>query len=148
MADIVIHFTIEGGGDAVPTPSPTGQEEQNKQNKSAKWEAFQVDQMRKTAKSLAMSVASNTIGTIGARTGNYVQQQQIETAINFGSKAVSIGSAFAANVWLGVAAVAGEAINTGFQLANYQRELEWANRDRYELQRRAGYNSNYNRYVK
>lgn len=144
MADIVIHFTIDGGADAVPTPSPTD-DTTNKTDKNVKKEAFEVDQMRKVAKNLAMSVASNTIGTIGARTGNYVQQQQIETAINFGSKAVSIGTAFAANVWLGVAAVAGEAINTGFQLANYQRELRWQEREKVELRRRAGYNSNYNR---
>jgi hypothetical protein len=142
MAEIVIHFTIEGGGDAVPVPNGEGNEESKKEDEGV---AFKLDEARSIAKRLARTVANNIIGTIGARTGNYVQQEQLQTAVSFATSAISIVTSFVANPYLGLANLAVQGINTGFNIGNQLRGLRWQNRATHELQRRAGYNSNYNR---
>lgn len=146
MAEIVINFRIEGGdGNLSQDLSPTPETSSPEQAKDKKKEAWIVAHGLDVAKQLGRQVADQYIASIGSRTGNYVQQEQIQTAIGIGTKAVGIATSFAANVWLGVAHLAAEGISTGFQLANYQRELRWQNREAAELRRRAGYNSNYNR---
>lgn len=146
MAEIIMHFTIEGGqGDVSPDVVPTPDSPTTPTEKDKKKEAWIVAHGLDVAKQLGRQVADNMIASIGSRTGNYVQQEQIQTAIGIGTKAVGIATSFAINPWLGAVHLAGEAISAGFNYANTMRELRWQEREKAELRRRAGYNSNYNR---
>ena len=143
MADIVIHFTIDGGGDAVPVKDEAAQN--NKKKKEDAKNAFTLDEARSVAHKIGSTVANNMIGTMGSRTGNYVMQEQMQTAVSFASSAVSVVTSFVANPYLGIVNLAVQGIGAGFNLASYNRTKRWEERAAHELQRRAGYNSNYNR---
>ena len=142
MAEIVIHFTIEGGGDAVPVPNGEENEESKKEDEGV---AFKLDEARSVAKRLLATYTNAKIGTIGARTGNYVMQERMQKAVSFATSVVSTATSFVANPYLGILNMAIQVAGAGYNYINQEREIRWQNRSSQELQRRAGYNSNYNR---
>ena len=143
MTEITINFTLQGGsegGGVSDSTQPSGATARE----NAKT-AFVVHQAMSVAKQLGSQVVNNYVSSIGSRTGNYVQQERVQTAMSVVGKVISIGTAFAANPILGAVALVSEGVNLGFQIAERNREIMWQNREAEQLRRRAGYNSNYNR---
>lgn len=146
MAEIVINFKIEGGSGTIAPVEPTPEKnESSVDKKEVAKTAFRVQQAIDIGKQLGMQVVNGAIASHGSRTGNYVQQEQMQTAISFGSKVLSTAIAFAANPILGAVSLVGTGIGAAYDIANYRREVRWQNREAEQLRRRAGYNSNYNR---
>lgn len=150
MADVNITFLVEGGG-GVAGGQEQGNDAGSKINKKASKNketakiAFSVNQAMNVAKRLSNEVIDGAITSYGETSGHTIQAEQIRKTKAYATKAVGLVASFAANwvvglVDLGVQGV-GEIINYNAE----QRQIRWQNRQASELQRRAGFNANYNR---
>lgn len=146
MAEININFTLTQSGDAGGSQSGENSVQVNSPSaQQTRRHALRMAAGFNIAKRLGMQVAHGFVGSIGSWTGNYVLQEQIQTAMSLTGRVATIAGAFAVNPVGGVVALAATGISVGFEIANRQREIMWQNRSAAELRRRAGYNSNANR---
>lgn len=143
MPDLEIKITVQNTGGAGGEAQAAGVETKEAEDNAKT--AFTVNQALRVAERLSKQIATNVIGSIGTFSGNYVLQERVEQGLNIGTKLVGVGVAFAANPVLGAVALVGEGIDLGFQVAKYQRQIQWQNANAAELRRRAGYLSNGNR---
>lgn len=143
MDDLTINLTLSTTDGTATPESQVGNETESA--KDVAEQAFTIDQGIRVSKQFATQVATGIVSSIGSRTGNTALQNQIQTAVSIAGKGVGIGVAFAANVYLGIAALVSEGISTGFDIAGQMRERMWANRQAAELARRAGYLTSRNR---
>lgn len=143
MPDLEVKITVQNTGGAGGEAQAAGVE--TKESEDNAKTAFTVNQALRVAERLSKQIATNVIGSIGTFSGNYVLQERVEQGLNIGTKLVGVGVAFAANPVLGAVALVGEGIDLGFQVAKYQRQIQWQNANATELRRRAGYLSNGNR---
>lgn len=143
MAEVTINFTLQSDGVGSATADKT--QPKTKQSKETEKAVFSTAMALQVAKRLSTQVVDGYINSIGERTGNYVQQQQINTAKMLTGKAIGVGAAFVANPILGGVALVSEGIGTAFDLASKNREIAWQNREAEQLCRRAGYTAGYNR---
>ena len=107
--------------------------------------AFAVERAVSVARQLGTQVVNNGIQYIGYTTGNLVWQRNAERAMSITTKVIGIGTAFAANPILGGIALVSTVIDKAFEIAQRNREIQWANRSAMEMQRRAGFAGNNNR---
>lgn len=107
--------------------------------------AFAVERAVSIGKQLGQQVVNNGIQYIGYTTGNLVWQRNAERAMSITTKVIGIGTAFAANPILGSIALVSTGIDKAFEIAQRNREIQWANRSAMEMQRRAGFSSDNNR---
>lgn len=143
MPDLEVNITVQNTGGAGGEAQAAGVETKEAEDNAKT--AFTVNQALRVAERLSKQIATNVIGSIGTFSGNYVLQERVEQGLNIGTKLVGVGVAFAANPVLGAVALVGEGIDLGFQVAKYQRQIQWQNASAAELRRRAGYLSNGNR---
>lgn len=143
MPDLEVKITVQGNGGGGGGAQEAGIQTQESEDNAKT--AFTVSQAMRVAERLATQITTNTIGSIGTFSGNYVLQERVERGISIGAKIVSVGVAFAANPVLGAVALVGEGIDIGFQIAKTERQRLWQNANAAELRRRAGYLSNGNR---
>lgn len=123
----------------------TDKQPKNKQSQSNAKTAFTVERAVSVARQLGTQVVNNGIQYIGYTTGNLVWQRNAERAMSITTKLVSIGTSFAANPILGGIALVSTGIDKAFEIAQRNREIQWANRSAMEMQRRAGFAGNNNR---
>lgn len=143
MAELTINFTVTGGGAGQGTVQESGgnREQQRENAKEIVKASIALD----TAKRFGRQIFDGYVSSIGERTGNYVQQAQIQRGVGLATKTVSIVSAFVVNPFLGAGAVIGESISMAFEEAQRRRDIMWSNREAEQLRRRAGFTANYNR---
>lgn len=123
----------------------TDKQPKSKQSQSNAKTAFTVERAVSIARQLGTQVVNNGIQYIGYTTGNLVWQRNAERAMSITTKLVSIGTSFAANPILGGIALVSTGIDKAFEIAQRNREIQWANRSAMEMQRRAGFAGNNNR---
>lgn len=123
----------------------TDKQPKSKQSQSNAKTAFAVERAVSVARQLGTQVVNNGIRYIGYTTGNLVWQRNAERAMSITTKVIGIGTAFAANPILGGIALVSTGIDKAFEIAQRNREIQWANRSAMEMQRRAGFAGNNNR---
>lgn len=84
---------------------------------------------------------------VGLYTGNQVLQRQVSNTISFVEGVAGIGIAFAINPYVGVGMVASQAISYGFELSDYNLNLNRSNTQIYQEQINYNTNLNHNRYA-
>lgn len=143
-----VDLYTHNGGDTATDDSgkvSTDQQPKNKQSQSNAKTAFAVERAVSVARQLGTQVVNNGIQYIGYTTGNLVWQRNAERAMSITTKVIGIGTAFAANTILGGIALVSTGIDKAFEIAQRNREIQWANRSAMEMQRRAGFAGNNNR---
>ena len=89
------------------------QESQNKGlNASDKANIVSLSFVAQQSVSLLKMGMSKAISTIGMNTGDYILQKNVENVMNIGEWAISTGVAFASNVYVGIAKLAMDALNS------------------------------------
>lgn len=145
---VKVKIEVNNGGDTSTADSgktSTDKQPKNKQSQSNAKTAFAVERAVSVARQLGTQVVNNGIQYIGYTTGNLVWQRNAERAMSITTKLVSIGTSFAANTILGGIALVSTGIDKAFEIAQRNREIQWANRSAMEMQRRAGFAGNNNR---
>lgn len=143
-----VKIKVDNGGDTSTADSgkvSTDKQPKNKQSKSNAKTAFTVERAVSVARQLGTQVVNNGIQYIGYTTGNLVWQRNAERAMSITTKVIGIGTAFAANPILGTISLVSTGIDKAFEIAQRNREIQWANRSAMEMQRRAGFAGNNNR---
>lgn len=145
--NINLNLNVNGGelsGDNLKTPEEKQESDKGNFGKQPGVEKSKNVDQGKMAKAFAkqqgMKIAMAAVSNYGNLTGDYITQNNLQTATSIGMTAVNIGMAFAAGGVVGGAfAIVGEAISQGINIYNYYSEKERANKNARWLAQRAGY---------
>lgn len=143
-ATIVIQMPETSGGE-LPEEAPSPSKPQDESNKSKnpvrgdKKGQAKAALAVNAAKSIATQAVNATVSNIGLATGNYYLQSRVEEGLQAVGKGVSIGAAFASNVYVGIAAVAVEGVSMISDYFKQKKEVELENFAAAQYAKRLGY---------
>jgi hypothetical protein len=129
---IVIQMPETSGG-GLPEEAPSPSKPQSEGNKSKDPVNGDKKGQVKTAlavnavKSVAKQAVSAAVSNIGLATGNYYLQTRVQEGMQIVEKGVSIGAAFASNVYVGIAAVAVEGVSMLSDYFKQKKEMDIEN---------------------
>ena len=143
-ATIVIQMPESAGG-GLPEEAPSPSKPQSEGNKSKDPVNGDKKGQVKTAlavnavKSVAKQAVSAAVSNIGLATGNYYLQSRVQEGMQMLEKGIGIGTAFASNVYVGIAAVAMEGVSMLSDYFKQKKEVDIENFAAAQYAKRLGF---------
>lgn len=145
--NINLNLNVNGGelsGDDLKTPEEKQESDKGNFGKQPGVEKSKNVDQGKMAKAFAkqqgMKIAMAAVSNYGNLTGDYITQNNLQTATSIGMTAVNIGMAFAAGGVVGGAfAIGGEIVSQGINVYKYFSDRAKADKNARWLAQRVGY---------